>query len=300
MKPKMIITAGVFFLCLVAACIWFSQDVVDTDATANVRVETPHQTTANQRPVASAPAAKTTPASPAQSERIKNPTTKPKVSAEAITEITHTATQTAAAFDAAVDDQTGKRSRWFRQLKTWHQLLEKAAQSGLREDLFALVPITSAFFARDREAEPLAEPLDDLRHWMQHPAPFIIRELAKAAAENGGQFDAGTASIATQVFSVRGFVSEPDWENERLPLDAAGILIAMPDNTRMLEQLPVAQLAHLIRSQNADTFFRRYEQSGDGMPVLRQRYSENRTALHARFTGLADKVAAYQASTQQK
>ena len=300
MKPKLIITAGVVLLCLAAAYIWFSRDAEETDESSIVRVDTLRQTTASQRPAVATPAAKSAPASTEQSERINSPSAKPKVSAEAITEIKHTATQTAAVFDAAVDDETGKRSRWFQQLKTWHQLLEKAAQSGLREDLLALVPITAAFFARDREAEPLAEPLDDLRHWMQHPAPFIIRELAKVTAENGGQLDAGTASIATQVFSVRGFVSEPDWEDERLPLDAPGILIAMPVNARQLDQLPIAQLAHLIRGQNADVFFRRYEQSGDGMLVLRQRYSENREALHSGFNSLASKVAAYQASTQAK
>jgi hypothetical protein len=300
MKSKLTITAGVILLSLVACYVWFSRDAAETNEPSVVRVEMQRQKTSNHSPASSTPADKAAPKAPSQSNQSKRPPSKPKVSVEATTEMKHTATQTAAAFDAAVDDETGKRSRWFQQLKTWHQLLETASQSGLREDLYALVPITAAFFARDREAEPLAEPLDDLRHWMQHPAPFIIRELAKATAENGGQLDAETTSIAAQVFSVRGFVSEPDWEDERLPLDAAGILIAMPIDARQLEQLPIAQLSYLIRSQNADAFFRRYQQSGDGMPVLRQRYSANREALHSSFNNMASKVAAYQASTQPK
>ena len=153
---------------------------------------------------------------------------------------------------------------------------------------------------RDREAEPLTQALDDLRHWMAHPAPFIIRELAKEIAENQGFLDEKTALIALQVFSVRGFVLEPDWEDERIPLDAAGVLIAMPIDTYLLDQLPMAQLAYLVRNQNADSFFRRYEQSGDGMYILRKNYSENRAALNTLYTTLAHRIATYQATEQQK
>lgn len=296
MKTKPIITAGVVLLSFVAAYIWFSQDAVETNQSSIMRDESPRQSTANPRAAESTKARTLS----TQSNRINSPSIKPKMSNEAIREVKHTAKKTTTAFEVAVDDETGKRSRWFQQLKIWHQLLETAAQSGLREDLFALVPITAAFFARDREAEILCEPLDDLRHWMQHPAPFIIRELSKVTEENGGQLDAGTASIAIQVFSVRGFVSDPDWENEHLPIDAAGVVVAMPLDAQQLEQLPFLQLTHLIRNQDADRFFRRYVQSGGGMPALRQRYLENRAAIHGRFKVLASKVADYQASEQQK
>lgn len=297
MKSKLTIIAGVVLLCLVATCVWFSRDAAETSETSLARVKLQHQMTTNHGSALCKPADKSASKAPPQS---KTSPSKPKVSDEAITEMKHTATQTAAAFDAAVDDETGKRSRWYQQLKTWQQLLETAVQSGQREDLFALVPITAAFFARDREVELLAEPLDDLRHWMQHPAPFIIRELAKATAENGDQLDAETASIAIQVFSVRGFDNEPDWEDERKPIDSAGVLIARPEIMQSLESLPIDQLGFFLRAQTADTFFRRYEQNGDAMPMLRQRYSANREALYSSFNKLANKVAADQTRTQAK
>lgn len=222
----------------------------------------------------------------------------PNLSDGALNDIKHAAGITATLFDDVPDDQTGRRSRWFEQLKLWHQLIEKAGETGKREDLLALVPVTASFFARDREAEPLVDPLDDLRHWMEHPGPHIIRELGKAVAENGGTLDASTAALAVQVFAVRGFDNEPDWEDEPKPIDSAGILIARPDIMPLLEALPIDQLSFFLRAQSPEMFFRRYDQNGDGMPVLRQRYTENRDMLQRSFISLANKVETYQASTQ--
>lgn len=222
------------------------------------------------------------------------------LSAGALQDMKNAAEKMDAVLANVPDDQSGKRSPWFEQLKTWHQLLREAAESGAREDLFALVPIAASFFTRDREAEPLVESLDNLRHWMEHLGPHIIREIANVVDENGGTLDALTGTLAVQVFSVRGFDNEPDWEDERKPIDSAGILISRPELLQSLETLPVEQLSFFLRAQTADAFFRRYVQSGDGMPVLRQRYSENREELHRNFDSLAGKVAAYQASTQAK
>lgn|GEM_PF-2976156 len=222
------------------------------------------------------------------------------VSDGAINDMKNAAERTAALLSNVPNDQTGRRSHWFEKLKSWQKLLERAAQTGTREDLFSLVPIAASFFVRDRETDPLAEPLDDLRNWMEHPGPHIIREIAKELSENGGNLSASTGSLAVQVFSVRGFDNEPDWEDERKPIDSAGILISRPEIMQSLESLPVEQLSFFLRAQSPESFFRRYEQSGDGMTVLRQRYSENREALHGGFNSLASKVAAYQASTQAK
>jgi hypothetical protein len=217
---------------------------------------------------------------------------------DALNEMQNTAEETKRLLMSAPDDMSGKQSRWFKPLSDWQAALSKAAKTGTRSDLLALVPTAAAFFARDREAEPLAEPLDEMRHWMQHPAPSIIRELASAAIEGAGSFDDDTASIALQVFTVRGFVSEPDWEDERMPLDAPGVVIALADNTESLEALPAKQIARLVQSGDAQTFFRRYEKGGDGLPVLQQQFAEKRHAIISLFGGLAAKAAAYQASTE--
>jgi hypothetical protein len=292
MKRNLTITSGAVLLIIAAASIWFSQRSSDVvSGTRNQPVDV--------RSHSSQPQSSINQSLPDQS-RSENQTETHALSPTAIERFMSTYTKTGSVFDAAPDDVTGKRSRWFEPLKTWHRLLEKAAQTGKREDLFALVPVTASFFTRDREAEPLAEPLDDLRHWMQHPGSDIIRELGKVAAENDGKLDASTAALAVQVFSVRGFDNEPDWEDERKPIDSAGVLIARPEILQSLESLPIDQLGFFLRAQTADTFFRRYEQNGDGMPVLRQRYSANREALHSSFNNMASKVAAYQASTQPK
>lgn len=292
MKRNLTITFSAVLLVIAAASIFFTQRSSDVDpGTRNLHVDA--------RGHSSVPRPSTNQSLPDRS-RSENHTDTHALSPTAIERFMSTYTKTESVFDAAPDDVTGKRSRWFQPLKTWHRLIEKAAQTGKREDLFALVPVTASFFQRDRKAEPLAEPLDDLRHWMQHPGSDIIRELAKVAAEGGGRLDEVTAALAVQVFAVRGFDSEPDWEDERKPIDSAGVLIARPEVMQSLESLPIEQLSFFLRAQTAETFFRLYEQSGDGMSVLRQRYSENREALHSGFNSLASKVAAYQASTQAK
>ena len=201
---------------------------------------------------------------------------------------------------AAPNDATGKLSRWFKPLSDWQTLLIKASQTGTREDFFALVPSAAAFFARNREAEPLAECLDEIRFWMQHPAPHIIRELAKTVVENGGRLDSATAVVALQVFTVKGFLSEPDWEDERMPIDRAGVLIALAHDSSQFDKLSSEQLSRLFYTQDPHIFFMDYQNDGTGLPVLRQQFESNREVTLEIFNALSAKAAAYKASAQAK
>jgi hypothetical protein len=208
-----------------------------------------------------------------------------------IASMEHIEKQMAEVFGSASDDLTCMRSLWFAKLATWHELLKKSIQTKKRDDLFELVPIAAQFYARNREAEPLIEPLDDLRFWMGHLGYDMITELGNVVAENHGALDGRTASIAVTIFSVRGFLSDPWPENESPPIDSAGILIARPEIMQSLEVLPIDQLSFFLRAQNAEMFYRCYEQNGNGLPALRQRYRENREDLHRNFTTLANKVS---------
>ncbi len=53
-----------------------------------------------------------------------------KVSGDSTEEMKAVATRTSELLDAAPDDPTGKRSRWFGPLKTWHKQLDRAIQTG--------------------------------------------------------------------------------------------------------------------------------------------------------------------------
>lgn len=208
---------------------------------------------------------------------------------------------------AAPDDLTGKKSPWFKTLTECQIALNQAAKTGIRKDLFATVPPIATFFARDREAEELHASLGDLRFQLEVSGVPIIKELAKVVTENNGTLDAATAELAVKVFSVRGFKNEPDWEDEidGLPINAAGVLIARPDIMPLLEVLPIEQLDIFVSGDTPEIFFRRYieEKNGIpkrdkryyGMPILRQRYSENREFLHECFNKLATKIAPYRA-----
>ena len=146
----------------------------------------------------------------------------------------------------------------------------------------------------------MSDSLVQAGHALHGPCFHIIRQLALAVKEADGILDERTGAIALQAFSLRGFVSEPDWEEERLPLDAPGVVIALANNTKSIEALPAKQIAHLVQSGDAQTFFRRYENGGDGLPVLQQRFVEKRQAIVSLFGGLAATAAAYQTSTETK
>ncbi len=208
---------------------------------------------------------------------------------------------------AAPDDLTGKKSAWYKKLTECQVALNQAAKTGTRKDLFATIPPTATFLARDRESEDLHASLGDLRHRLEVSGVPIIKEIAKVVTENNGTLDAATAELAVKVFSVRGFKNEPDWEDEidGLPINAAGVLIAQPEIMPLLEVLPIEQLDIFVSGDTPEIFFRRYVQDAEGtpkrdrryygMPILRQRYSENRVALHESFNKLAAKVAPYRA-----
>lgn len=199
---------------------------------------------------------------------------------------------------AAPDDLTGKKSPWFKTLTECQLALSQAAKTGTRKDLFAIIPPTAKFFTRDREIEDLTKPLGDLRYHLEVSGVPIIKELAKVVSENNGTLDAATAELAVKVFSVRGFANEPDWEGEigdQMPIKSAGVLIANPEIMPLLEALPVEQLDIFLNADTSNAYFRYYEKDGDEMPILRQRYSENREVLHKCFNKLSAKVAPYRA-----
>ena len=292
MKKKLIFTSSVLLVILLGMAIWFTQRnsmVVQDTQIHHLLVKghlTEPRTLVNQ----------STPHQPLSDNL--NPIE--VLNSEVVANMQNVEEHISKVFASASDDAIGKRSVWFAKLDTWHKLLRKAVESKKRNDLFDLVPIASEFYSRDRELEPLAEPLDDLRFWMGHLGYGMITELGKVVAENNGVIDDRTGSIAVTIFAVKGFQSDPWPEDESPPIDSAGVLIARPEIARSLESLPVEQLGFFLRAQSAEKFFRRYEQNGDGLPVLRQRYSENREALRSSFDSLASKVAAYQASTQAK
>jgi len=292
MKTKLIITSIVLLLLIIEIAIWFSQrdSIDDPDTRVRPHAVKEHFTEAQTI---------TDQSMPDQPPR-DNRTTMGVLSSEALASMKHVEEHMSKVVESSSDDATGKRSAWFAKLKTWHELLREAVQSKKRDDLFKLVPIAAEFYQRDREIEPLAEPLDNLRFWMGHLGYSMITELGKVVSENGGVIDGQTASIAVTIYAVQGTQSDPWPEDERPPIDSAGVLIARPEIVQSLESLPVEQLSFFLRAQTTEGFFRRYEQGGDGMLVLRQRYSTNREALHSSFNSMATKVAAYHASTQAK
>jgi hypothetical protein len=291
MKAKIIIV-GAALLIFAVLLNWLSHNEVTSITSVNTHDSQPQPSKAKSTTTQKSPRAEV-PATQAETHSAMLPS-------KMLVEMRRVAAETEHLLLAAPNDATGKLSRWFKPLSDWQTLLIKASQTGTREDFFALVPSAAAFFARDREAEPLAESLDEIRFWMQHPAPQIIRELSKAAVENGGRFDSATSAIALQVFTVKGFLTEPDWEDERMPIDRAGVLIALAHDSSQFDKLSSEQLSRLFYTQDPQIFFMDYQSDGKGLPVLRQQFESNREVTLGIFNALSAKAAAYKASAQAK
>jgi hypothetical protein len=236
---------------------------------------------------------------PYDQESRKNPNGMGKIGRTALMTMKDVADHMEEVLASAADDGSGKGSTWHEKLESWHTLLRSVIQTQSQADLFALVPTAAEFQERNREKEPLAGPIDDLRFWMGHLGYIFIVESGRVAAENNGSLDDRTAGVAISVFSVVGINSDPWPENESPPIDPAGILIARPEILQSLENLPINQLSFFLRTQSADTFFRRYEVGGDGMPALIERYRENRAALHNAFETLAKRAKEAQSGSER-
>ncbi len=230
MKRKLIITSSIALLIITGVAIWLAQrgSVVDPNIQPQPAGLDDHsgqtRSSLNQRP-------------PDQSASRDSDVARARSLAR-IEDMKRLEADISEVLKSASDDATGKRSPWFEPHKTWQQLLGKAAQSGKREDLFALVPIAASFYARDQDDEFLVKSIDDLTFRMGALGYDMITELGKAVAENHGALDERTGSIAVTIFAVKGIQSDPWPEDETPPIDPAGVLIARPEVMQLLEKLP--------------------------------------------------------------
>lgn len=199
---------------------------------------------------------------------------------------------------AAPDDVSGKQSSWYPQLQTWKTAFDQFVTSKTQADLFALIPTMATFVGRAEGSPPVAEQLRTVDGHMRGLGYYEIRAIASHVTEHQGAVAPSVLTNFVRVFAIRGFLAEGDWEDEIMPINAAGVMILDP--TAVVTQLkagPWQQAKHFLGGSDQESvFFDRYASSGNGLAVLKTKYAQNQATADAKFVELNDWVAQQEAA----
>jgi len=197
--------------------------------------------------------------------------------------------QTIAGFLAAApNDPTGKQSSWYGQLQTWKASFDQFIASKSQVNLFALVPTMAVYVGREDGTRTLSPEMENIEGQMRGMGYYIIRAMAIHVTEQQAVVTSSNLSHFTKIFAVPGFVDEGSWEDEKMPVDAAGVMIL--DAAAVVTQLKAGPWQQAKQSLGGATtasgYFARYVGSGDGLAVLKTKYAANQSAIDAKFSEL--------------
>ncbi|QIF05571.1 hypothetical protein [Roseimicrobium sp. ORNL1] len=187
----------------------------------------------------------------------------------------------------------GQSSPWFARLKAIKTQLDRAAASQEQTDLFASVPLLAEIF-RPQDVPAFVNGafghLANLSVCFRETAAFHVKQRDANVADT---------TLAALVFRVgHGYTSEPDWEDRPPPIDAAGVMIL--DAPAVVAQLRAGpwEEAHMFLGgvDDAKSCFARYAPGGDGLVVLKTKYTQNRAMIDAQFVELKNWVAQQEAA----
>lgn len=199
--------------------------------------------------------------------------------------INETRTQVAQVLGQVPTGSDGQSSPWFAKLQVIKAQLDKTATSKAQTDLFALVPNLAEVF---QEQEPLPFLIEAFGPLANLSVPLISTAGTHVEQQNGIVTSANLTNFV-KVFTVgNGFVSEPNWEDRAMPIDAPGVMIL--DAAAVVTQLkagPWQQAKQFLGgATTASGYFARYVGSGDGLGVLKTKYAANQSAIDTKFSEL--------------
>lgn len=190
--------------------------------------------------------------------------------------------------------ENGQSSPWFGKLQAIKAQLDQAASSQNQTDLFGVIPQVAEIL-QEQNPPPF---VDDASGPLQNLSVAWIESAATHVAEQNGSVAPTTLASLTTLFAVRGFITEANWEEGPMPIDAAGVLIL--DATAVVNQLkagPWQQARRFLNSAtNAATYFARYLSSGNGLAVVKSKYAQNQAAIDAKFVELKNWIAQQEAA----
>lgn len=188
----------------------------------------------------------------------------------------------------APNDASGQQSPWYATLQTWATGAGQASTSKTHSSVFNLIPAMADFFSRDIGNVNLAPSLNAIQSQMEACGTVIIKAIAAHVEQSNGVVDATTLNKFARVYASGHFFQESEWESEKPMIDAGGIMIL--DANAVVTQLmagPWQQAKRFLGGHGAaSSFFSRYSSTGDGLAILKTGYSNNQTAIDAKFNQL--------------
>jgi hypothetical protein len=186
---------------------------------------------------------------------------------------------------SAPNDATGKQSSWYGQIQTWRGLFDQCLASKTQADLFALIPTMAEYAGREDGTRTLSAQMESIEGEMRGMGYYVIRAMANHVTEQQAAVSPTNLNGFVKIFAVPGFVAEGDWEDEKIPVNAAGVMIL--DAASVVTQLktgPWQQAKKFLGgATTANGFFSRYFGTGDGLAVLKTKYAANQLAIAAKF-----------------
>jgi hypothetical protein len=180
--------------------------------------------------------------------------------------------------------------QWIENLQSLTAKLDLAVSTRTLVDLFKAIPAIELIQVADETQRPEFIIEADLE--IQNVSSTIIHGIARHVVEKSAVVHQDQLSAFVRVFSGRGLMCEPDWEDQRIPIDPAGVFIM--DSAGVLAQLkaqPWKRAERFLGGWDVASAFERYGAGGDGLEVLKVKYGMERGVIEARWGELMGWVA---------
>ncbi len=185
----------------------------------------------------------------------------------------------------------GIGSPWFTKAQSYKAGLDLISTSSLQADCITLIAkITDLLAARKEvyEGHPVPEFALQSAGLANGFSTVLIHAIERHVVDQNGTVSSANLINFITVFSIASFCSEGDWEETRIPIDSAGVMIL--DATAVVTQLktrPWQEAEQFLGNNTATGAFARYAVSGDGMAVLKTKYAANQAVITAKWNELA-------------
>lgn len=187
--------------------------------------------------------------------------------------------------------EEGTESPWFTKAQAYKAGLDTISTSRLQADCFALIPKIAELLAakqevyEERSVPEFSIKCADLANGF---STVLINSIERHIIDQNATVSSGNLISFIKVFSVGGFQSECDWEEEPIPVDSAGIMIL--DATAVVTQLktrPWQEAEQFLGNRTVAKAFVRYAASGNGLAVLKTKYATSKAGIDAKWSELS-------------
>ena len=189
------------------------------------------------------------------------------------------------------DGANGKQSATYAKITQWLQEVDVQLATKTRVKLLDLNPLNAEILKSARSEEDLDESVLGLVGLVQSTTKGLIYNASDFFKENLNPDESQHDKLLFG-FYCSDFIEEPEWEDEPLPIDPAGIFIIDQNNAATkLTAKTLAEIKTFLGGDTDNSFFERYEAAGDGMDILKTKYAANKAAIQAKFAEVLAHVA---------